>query len=553
MRITESQLRRIIRESIIFEGFKDDQRYLIEKYPDHAGKIKDLGTKWVAWLIARFGESARIEETHPFDDAIATVLKFSRKDAAIGEKYRSNEQFRNSIDTRFPPDARSWSSPADTAGMTSEEMEIILRLSERKKQRIDVNEAGDIEGDRVGKVGPWNLFMPTTRENSCKIVSDPITGEPNVNWCTASTTQNNPFYKYVAEPNSSVLFTLVRDKHERRGDANDFMSLGFHKSKLVTSNQEASITVDGENMGLSLPRIRSILGPDFDEIMRILKEKIQSLSGVHPSVKKFKDAAKSVSALEYFLRGLGGQEAASSKKTIAQQEYTTEEVLIHLSADKSEMVRRAVAENLNLPLEYLVKLSSDESEEVRLGVANNKNITPDIAERLSNDNIFIVRSAVAQNRKIGSSALTRLASDESSAVRTGAARNPKTSPEVLAKLLNDEDDFVAAAAAKNEKTPIDAIIRLSKSQDEKKRVTALLAKNLPEDVLIDLSKDPSRLVRQRAMSDEKMRSIDWLSRFLNDEEQDIRNAANYYIKKLEKKSKDVKVENLLRNLIRRVR
>lgn len=552
MRITGNQLRRIIRESIIFEGFKDDQRYLIEKYPDHAGEIKDLGTKWVAWLIARFGESARIEETYPFDDAVDTVLKFSKKDAAIGEKYRSNEQFRNSIDTQFPPDARSWSSPADPAVMTIEEMKIILRLSERKKQRIEVDEAGDIEGDRIGKVGPWNIWMPTTRENSCKIAGyDPVTRESNVTWCTASTGQNNPFYKYVAEPDSNILFYLIREKP--KGDANDFMTLGFYKSKLFTSNQEVTITVDKNNRGLSLPRIRSILGLDFDEIMRILKEKIESLSGVHPAVKKFEDAAKSVSALQYFLRGLAGKEASSSKKTIAQQAYTTEEVLIHLSTDKSEEVRRAVAENLNLPIEYLVKLSSDESEEVRLGVANNKKITSDIAEQLSNDTGIAVKLAITQSPKIGSSALTRLASDESDIVRSGVARNPKTSPATLAKLLNDESDSVFITAVMNEKTPIEAIINLSKSQDEKRRASAARAKNLPKDVLVNLSTDPSRLVRQTAMSNEKMKSIDWLSRFLNDEDQEIRTMANYHIKKLEKKSKKVKVENLLRNLIRRVR
>ena len=66
MRITETQLRRIIRErldgfsaidEILLEGFKDDQRYLIEKYPDHAADLQELQPKWIDWLIDRFGES----------------------------------------------------------------------------------------------------------------------------------------------------------------------------------------------------------------------------------------------------------------------------------------------------------------------------------------------------------------------------------------------------------------------------------------------------------------------------------------------------------------
>jgi hypothetical protein len=546
MRITEGQLRRIIKESILFEGFKDDQRWLINKYPEHAQDLSALQPKWIAWLTARFGEKARISEDEPFESAIVTVRNFSGKDSAIMQKYRDSEQFRNAVDGRF-----LGRSPNDPTTMTVDDLKKILGFLERKKQRIDINDAGDIEKDRIGKVGQWNIFMPTTRENSCKIVSDPVTGKPQTNWCTASTDTNNPFYGYVAVPNSHILFTLVRDK--RKGDAYDFMSFGFYKSKLFTTNQESSITVDGRNMGLTLPKIRSILGSDFDEIMRILNEKVQSLSGVHPAVKKFEDASKSLIALEYFLRGLGGQEAASAKIEIARQKYTTAEVLVHLSTDKSEKVRRSVSQNLNLPIEFLAPLSRDVSAEVRIGVANNKKITPDIAEQLSNDPDTTVRYCIAKNTKTDSSILTRLASDKSALVRAGVTSNPKTSIAVLANLINDKDNAVAAGAVRNEKTPIDAVINLSKSQDETRRMLALQRKNLPKDVLVGFSKDPSFLVRRRAVSSEEMRSIDLLSLFLNDENPEIRFTANYYIKKLEKKSKNIKSENLLRDIIRRMR
>ena len=551
MRITESQLRLIIREEILLEGFKDDQRWLINKYPEHAQDLSSLQSKWIAWLTARFGESAKISEDEPFEAAIVTVRNFSGKETAIPQKYRDNEQFRNAFNERFPG-----RSPNDPTTMTVDDLKTILKFLERKKQRIDVNEAENVEGDRIGKVGSWNLLMPSTRENSCKIVSDPITGEPIPNWCTASTSQNNPFYGYVAEPNSNmILFTLVRDKP--KGDVNDFISLGFYKSKLVTSNQEAAITVDGQNRGLSLPRIRSILGSDFDEIIKILTEKAQSLGGVHPAIKKFEEAAKSVKALQHFLRGLGGAEAITRKKSIARQTFTSEEVLIHLSADKSEEVRRAVAQNLNVPAEVLAQLSNDASAETRIGVANNKKITPDIAEQLSNDTDVAVRYVIAHSPKADSSTLTKLASDKTATVRAGAASNPKTSPAILAKLINDEDHSVVASAVRNQKTPIDAVIDLSKSQDETRRPLALQRKDLPKDVLVNFSKDPSFSVRRTAVYSEPMRSIDLLSLFLNDEDLMVRNMANNLTKKLEKnlkkKSKNIKVENLLRSLIRRVR
>ena len=551
MRITEGQLRQIIREAILLEGFKDDQRWLINKYPEHAQDLSALQPKWIAWLTARFGESAKISEDEPFEAAIVTVRNFSGKETAIPQKYRDSEQFRNAFDGRFPG-----RSPNDPTTMTVDDLKTILKFLERPKQRIDINEAGDIEEDRVGKVGPWNLFMATTRENSCKIVSDPVTGKPRTTWCTASTSQNNPFYGYVAEPKSNmILFTLVRDN--TKGDKNDFLSLGFHKSKLVTSNQAASITVDGTGTGLPLAKIRLILGSDFDEIMKILNEKVQSLGGVHPATKKFEEAAKSVSALQYFLRGLAGEEAVARKKSVASQTFTSVEVLIHLSADKSEKVRRAVAENLNLPIEFLAQLSSDASRDTRIGVANNKKITPDIAKQLSDDTDVNVRYATAKNPKADSSTLDKLASDKTATVRASTASNPKTSLATLAKLIDDEDNSVVAAAVRNEKTPISAVIDLSKSQDETRRPLALQRKDLPKDVLVNFSKDPSFSVRRTAVHSAPMRSIDLLSLFLNDEHPQIRFTANYLTKKLEKKlekkSKNIKVENLLRSLIRSVR
>ena len=437
--------------------------------------------------------------------------------------------------------------------MTVNEMKTIIDLFQRKKQRFDVQKDDkSFENDKIGKIGPWNIWMPTTRENSCKIAGgNHSDGDPKVSWCTTTTDKNNPFYQYVAEPNSHILFYLIRD-----GATNgryEFLSLGFYKSKLFTSNQEAAITVDGHNMGLSLPKIRSILGSDFDEIMRILNEKVQSLSGVHPAIEKFKDAAKSVNAFEYFLRGLAGKEAVSTKKTIAAQTYTTEEVLIYLSTDEDEWVRRRVAENLNAPIELLTQLSMDSSYLVRAGVASNKKITSNIIEQLSNDTEEYVKSKIAENPKTNSSILARLASDKNGSVRASVAKNPKTSPTILVKLTNDEINYVAAEAVKNKKIPIDAVINLLKSQDENKRQIALESKHLPEDVLVNLSKDPSIIVRRKAVSNPViMRSINLLSQFLNDEDPWVSRPANYHTKRLEAKNKNIKVENLLRNLIKKM-
>lgn len=47
MQLTESQIRSIISE-LILEGYKDDQRFLQEKFPGKADVLEKLSPKWIA-------------------------------------------------------------------------------------------------------------------------------------------------------------------------------------------------------------------------------------------------------------------------------------------------------------------------------------------------------------------------------------------------------------------------------------------------------------------------------------------------------------------------
>jgi hypothetical protein len=70
-------------EAVILEGFKDDQRYLTEKYPEHAQDLESLPPKWIGWLTARFGERPKTEEIHPLR------MRLSRSKASPREMLRS--------------------------------------------------------------------------------------------------------------------------------------------------------------------------------------------------------------------------------------------------------------------------------------------------------------------------------------------------------------------------------------------------------------------------------------------------------------------------------
>jgi pentose-5-phosphate-3-epimerase len=477
MTLTRSKLRSLV-ESVLLEGFKDDQRYLTEKYPDHAQDLESLPPKWIGWLTARFGERPKTEEIHPFEDAIVTIKNFSKRDAAIGEKYKASAQFKEAVDAQFPPSDRSWSSPTDVTQMTVDEMELILGLSERKKQRFEVDEAEDVEGDRVGKVGPWNLWMPTTRENSCRIAGyDPITRDPKTVWCTARTAGSNLFYNYVGRPGAEMtLFYVIKDNPTQ---VLDWLSVGFVNGEPVLKGEDGGVSVDRSNSGLTDQRLKAALGPDHDEIMEVLTEKNESLGGAHPARSKIGAAAKSLKDLNYLIKSLSKDEAADIIGMVIKEPNISPEVLAFLSSDKDVKVRRVVASNASTPAEALQALARDLDSEIRMGLVSNPSTPAKTLQELvdNNKNDIKILRKVASNPSTPAEALQALARDEDDNTRIGVANNPSTPAETLQELGSDPDDLldVRIGVAKNPSTPAETLRALGSNKNI--RVLGGIAKN----------------------------------------------------------------------------
>ena len=477
MRINHHQLRALV-ESVLLEGFKDDQRYLIEKYPDHAQDLEGLQPKWISWLTARFGERPKTEEIHPFEDAIVTIKSFSKKDAGLSAKYAApgTEEkpnvFKASVDEAFPPNDRSWKSPADATTMTVDEMEEILGLSERKKERFktEVSEE-DVESDRVGKVGPWNLWMPTTRERSCEIAGyDPVTRKPKTTWCTARMSDSNLFYNYVGDTGTDMtLFYIIKDNPKQD---QDWLSVGFENGKPKLNAKYGGISVNRANAGLSPEKLMDALG-----------------SGKHPARQKIKDAAQSVAALEYLTKGLSKEEASELKKNIFGEKDITSDVLAKLASDANDEIRSQVARNKNTPAEVLLLLTSDKSDEVRTATAFNKNVTSEVLGKLADDKVSDVRSAVAGNKNTPAEVLLRLASDKSEYVRERVAQNHSTSKEILLQLASDENWLVRSGAAMNSESPLSVLVKLAGDSHAAVRTAIAQNKRTPLEALQQLADD----------------------------------------------------------------
>ena len=315
------------------ENARSASAYLITAYPAHSNSLKSLPPKYLSWLSDRYGESPRRREVHPFEDAIPTVVKYAKRDAAIGTKYGANEDFRRAVDGEFAPSSRGWSNPSDVTKMTVDQMERLLVLSSREKQRFEVDvEAKALEGDRIGKVGPWNLWLPSTREHSCEIAGyDKDTKAPKTTWCTARTSGENLFYSYVGRAHEDiVLFYVVRD--DPKGDS-DWLSLGFIQG-VLKFGKDGGVSVDRANKGLTPESLSRILGGHEEKILQILKRKAVQLGGKHPAKSKMEAAAKSVSAYKQLVAGVSSETLFDLGKQLREYPDLSPEVEAQIELDR---------------------------------------------------------------------------------------------------------------------------------------------------------------------------------------------------------------------------
>ena len=464
MLLSERQIRALVAD-LILEGYKDDQRYLIEKYPDKAQQISALDSRWVSWLMSRFGESPTHTEIHPFEESFTALVEFVEKFQAIASKWKSpgeaGEKFRQSVDTFLPN--RVWKgrdiTPAIISSLTVDEMVTLKGLSERKKQSVDVSQEEDIEGDRIGKVGPWNTWVPTTMEKSCKIAGyDPITREPKTTWCTARTVGSNLFYHYVGRQNEDiVLFYIIKDNPS---EDNDWLSVGYLNGKPVLDGRSGGLSVNRANDGLTPTSLKRILGDDFDPIMDSLKQKAAEMKGVHPASATVREAAQDLDLLKKMLKGHSKEENNEFIKMILGVDNMSPEVMMYLVDivdDKYQMTKLASRENLTPEVIDVIVDRAKEVEAIRY-VCRNKNISPETLEKIANHPNEHWRASVTESGSIASPELLRRVVKMLPSNFLGtAAQNPNMPIDVLIDLSKLGSMYAFEGLAKNKNLPSEAI------------------------------------------------------------------------------------------------
>ncbi len=517
--ISKPYLRALI-ESVLLESYKSDQRYLAEKYPAHAGEVNDLQSKWIAWLMDRFGETPTRSEPDDvtFEKALEAIRSYAPRDAAMGEKYRTNDWWKKKVDDAFP--GKEWSSPADPTNMTVIDTLKLVDLSKMKKPRFDVDQSQSFAGDLVNTVGPWKIYEPSSRENSCNIVgTNKETGKPNTDWCTVRTDASNLFYNYAALYN---LFTLVH-----QGDVptrQKWISIALNDDGTVEYEgvPGEQPTVNGENDAMDARGLRRMLGADFDGVMETLRERVKSHGGVSLARTKIRDAARDTQSFNHIMQGISKTEAASLKQQVAKVPGISSEIAQLLADDPEWRVRHMLAQNKDAPADVIEKLSRDENVEVRQRIAKNEATPPEILTSLTTDK-DVVQYTVMNPRvppeTLASLAdvsfLDRMLNRTDRDLLKAVGKNPSTPAQSLQKLAKNSDYYIRLGVAQNSAAPASLLRQLA--NDDKPSVRTSVAYNPSTDISIvrelAVDKDGSvamtarEALRNRGLSEGRLRHL----------------------------------------------
>jgi len=525
MLLTERAIRQLI-YNILLEGVREDAdalRTLLADAPAALRQFEPLSMKpkWVNWLADRY-----VRNKYPADDtlkdALPVVAAFAAVDAAISQKYGSNPQFAASVDTSFPPSERKWTNPADAAAMSTADMDTLLTIYKRPKDKLGIDrEDVSWKNDEVGTFGPWKLYFPTNRQNSINIAgADPVTHRPYTDWCTARTSSENLFNNYAAE--GTMLFYAINTTATPE-DQESRISLGFIEGELDVSGEYGGITVDGENTGLTSSDLQRIFGGYYTSIIARAKEVVAEHGGVHPIGAELDAAAKDPVKFNSMLRGLGAEQAGDQANAIlskdrdvspevaavaanhkydsvrvvaAAKEGLPAELNIKLAGDPDVRVRSAIAVRKDLPKDLIVKLAEDPSARVRAAIAMRQDIPLDLVVKLAGDSDEHVRSQIAYFRKdLPPDLIVKLVGDPSARVRANITS--RVTPELYFKFAEDPDDEVRSAIATVKDLPKDLIVKLAGDPSARVRAAIAVRQDIPLDLVVKLAGDPAVGVRRQ--------------------------------------------------------
>lgn len=230
-------------EAYLEEGKADD---IVAKYPNLKPAL-DAGIKkpqLLNWMAKRLGDT-------PIEDAIDAVKKFDKSKAALKAKkkntdiygYKTVQDLKDIVQAIGPSRSK--------------------RDAKLEKQRILIGEFGD-----------WKVEMPLTTQSACHIGK-------GTTWCTAATETKNLFMSYAEK--GIILFHLTKRGENPKVNPDAKLSVGFKEGKPVLGGDFGGVTVNAQNTGLNAKSLKTILGNQFDPIMKAMQAESDKQGGFHPA------------------------------------------------------------------------------------------------------------------------------------------------------------------------------------------------------------------------------------------------------------------------------
>jgi len=301
----------------------ENKKKLISAFPEYANEINALPNKASNWLNSRFIKDT-YTEVHPIQDCFSVLDDYLRKESRVKSKYKSGGEYKDAVDNSLPN--KSWENPNDFMKLSVDEMLILIQLLDYRKPLIDVDNTRIQREEIIGRVDDWQVYMPITRASSCVIAGyDEKTYVPKTTWCTARIHGSNLFYNYVAREDADiVLFYLIKDN---ASGPEDYLSIGYRNGKALLDGTNGSLSVDGDNVGLTESRLLDILGSSkWNAIQRKLTDKVDTLTDsrgrlIHPVKKEIEKARTNSDVFMKFYSNQSGTESIDSLKLLLNASY----------------------------------------------------------------------------------------------------------------------------------------------------------------------------------------------------------------------------------------
>ena len=230
-------------EAYLEEGKADD---IVAKYPNLKPAL-DAGIKkpqLLNWMAKRLGDT-------PIEDAIDAVKEFDKSKAALKAKKKNTDIYGYKT-------VQDLKDIVQAIGPSRSEKDAQL-----EKQRILVGEFGD-----------WKVEMPLTTQSACHIGK-------GTTWCTAATETKNLFMSYAEK--GIILFHLTKRGENPKVNPDAKLSVGFKEGKPVLGGDFGGVTVNAQNTGLNAKSLKTILGNQFDPIMKAMQAESDKQGGFHPA------------------------------------------------------------------------------------------------------------------------------------------------------------------------------------------------------------------------------------------------------------------------------